>query len=150
MEEKIPERSLAGCSPWGHKESDMTERARARTHTRAHTRVCFIFGCARSSLLRGLVPSCGKRRLLSSCGASHCGGFSCCGARALGLAGFVIAAHGLYSTGSVVAEHRLSCSVACGIFLDQGSNPCLSCIWQADSLLLSHQGSPELSRRVNS
>ena len=25
---------------------------------------------------------------------------------------------------SVVVAHRLSCSVACGIFLDQGSNPC--------------------------
>ena len=35
----------------------------------------------------------------------------------------------------------LSCSAACGIFLDQGSNLCLL-HWQADSLLLSHQGSP--------
>ena len=31
--------------------------------------------------------------------------------------------------------------VACGIFPDQGSNPCLL-HWQADSLPLSHQGSP--------
>ena len=38
--------------------------------------------------------------------------------------------------------HRLSCSMACGIFLDQGSNPCLL-PWQVDSLLLSHQGSLE-------
>ena len=37
--------------------------------------------------------------------------------------------------------HRLPCSVACGIFLDQGLNPCLQ-HWQADSLPLSHQGSP--------
>ena len=36
----------------------------------------------------------------------------------------------------------LSCSEACGIFLDQGSNPCLL-LWQTDSLPLSHQGSPE-------
>ena len=28
-------------------------------------------------------------------------------------------------TGSVVWMHRLSCSMACGIFPDQGSNPCL-------------------------
>ena len=35
----------------------------------------------------------------------------------------------------------LSCSSACGIFLDQGSNPCLL-HWQVDSLPLSHQGSP--------
>ena len=35
----------------------------------------------------------------------------------------------------------LSSSAACGIFLDQGSNPCLL-HWQVDSLPLSHQGSP--------
>ena len=37
--------------------------------------------------------------------------------------------------------HTRSYSVAWGIFLDQGSNPCLL-RWQADSLPLSHQGSP--------
>ena len=37
--------------------------------------------------------------------------------------------------------HGLSCSVACGIFPEQGSNLCLL-HRQADSLLLSHQGSP--------
>ena len=47
-------------------------------------------------------------------------------------AGSVVAAHGLQSTGSVVVVHGLSCSVACGIFLDQGSNPC-PLHWQADS-----------------
>ena len=36
--------------------------------------------------------------------------------------------------------HRLNSSVACGSFLDQGSNWCLL-HWQADSLPLSHQGS---------
>ena len=35
-------------------------------------------------------------------------------------------------TGSVVVAHGLSCSVACGIFPDQGSNPC-PLHWQADS-----------------
>ena len=34
--------------------------------------------------------------------------------------------------GSVVVAHRLSCSAACGIFPDQGSNPC-PLHWQADS-----------------
>ena len=33
--------------------------------------------------------------------------------------------------------HGLSCSMACGIFPDQGSNPCLL-HWQVDSLPLSH------------
>ena len=37
--------------------------------------------------------------------------------------------------------HRLSCTSACGIFPDQGLNPCLL-HWQVDSLPLSHQGSP--------
>ena len=36
---------------------------------------------------------------------------------------------------------RLSSSVECEIFPDQGSNPCLP-HWQADSLPLSPQGSP--------
>ena len=44
-------------------------------------------------------------------------------------------------TGSVIVAHGPSCSVACGIFPDQGSNPCpLHC--QADSQPLRHQGSP--------
>ena len=44
--------------------------------------------------------------------------------------------------GSVVVAHRSSCSVACGIFLDQGWNPC-PLHWQADSQPLRHQGSPQ-------
>ena len=43
--------------------------------------------------------------------------------------------------GSVAVAHGLSCSAACGIFPDQGSNPCLL-HWQADSQPLRHQGSP--------
>ena len=43
--------------------------------------------------------------------------------------------------GSVVVVHRHSCSAACGIFPDQGSNPC-PLHWQADSQPLCHQGSP--------
>ena len=39
---------------------------------------------------------------------------------------------GLQSTGSVVVAHRLSYSTACGIFLDQGSNPS-PLHWQVDS-----------------
>ena len=44
-------------------------------------------------------------------------------------------------TGSVVVAHGPSCSVACGIFPDQGSNPC-PLHWQADSQPLRHQESP--------
>ena len=40
----------------------------------------------------------------------------------------------------MVVAHRLSCSMACGVFLGQGANPC-PLHWQVDSLPLSHQGS---------
>ena len=43
--------------------------------------------------------------------------------------------------GSVVVAHGPSCSAACEIFPDQGSNPC-PLPWQADSQPRRHQGSP--------
>ena len=46
--------------------------------------------------------------------------------------GSVVVVCGLESAGSVVVAHGLSCSEACGIFPDQGSNPC-PLHWQADS-----------------
>ena len=97
--------------------------------------------------------SCSEQGLLSSCGAwaSHCGGFTCCGARALGYSGFgscssVVVASQFYSTGSIVVAQRLGCSAACGILLNEGSNPHLL-RWHSDSLPVSHhsfppQGSP--------
>ena len=60
--------------------------------------------------------------------ASHCRGLSCCGAQAPDTQ-----AQQLWLTGLVAA--------ACGIFPDQGSNPC-PLHWQADSQPLRHQGSP--------
>ena len=75
-----------------------------------------------SSVLHGLFSSCDERGLLCSCSAwaslvaEH--GFQ-------GTLASVVEAPGLQSTGSVVVVHRLSCSSACGIFLDQGSNLCL-------------------------
>ena len=44
--------------------------------------------------------------------------------------------------GSVIVAHGPSRSAACGIFPDQGSNPC-PLHWQADSQPLRHQGSPK-------
>ena len=65
------------------------------------------------------------------CGArsSPGGGISCCGARAPG------------ARASVVVAHRLSCSGACGIFPEQGPNPC-PLRWQVHSEALRPQGSP--------
>ena len=53
---------------------------------------------------------------------SRCVGFSTCGTWA----------QQLWLAGSVVVAHGLSCSAACGIFPDQGSNPC-PLHWQGDS-----------------
>ena len=72
--------------------------------------------CARA------LSSCSERGATLCCGAqaSHGGGFSCCGSRAL------------ERVDSVVVAHGLSCSAACGIFPDQGLN--LGPLpWQADS-----------------
>ena len=49
--------------------------------------------------------------------------------------------------GSVVVAHGPSCSAACGIFPDQGSNPC-PLHWQADSQPLRHQGSPKFFLKI--
>ena len=57
-----------------------------------------------SSLLRvGTTLCCSVR-------ASHCGGFSCGGARALGTRASVVAVRRLSSSGSRAVEHRLSSS----------------------------------------
>ena len=103
----------------------------------------FIFSCAESCCFAGFFSRCGEQGLLSSCDArvSHCGGFSCCGAWALGRAGFSSRRTcELWGAGSEVVGHRLSSSAACGVVLNQGSNPCLL-YWQVDSLPLSYQGS---------
>ena len=79
--------------------------------------------------------SCSKRAglgwgLLSSCvWVSHCSGFSCCGAQALG------------NVGSVVVVDELSCPAAFEIFLNQGLN-LYPLHWEMDSQPLNHQGSP--------
>ena len=81
--------------------------------------------CARA------FSSCGKRGPLSS---SRCAGLSL--SRPL-----LLRSTGSSCAGSVVVAHGPSCSAACGIFPDQGSNPC-ALHWQADSQPLRHQGSP--------
>ena len=50
--------------------------------------------------------------------------------------------------GSAVVAHGPSRSAACGIFPDQGSNPC-PLHWQADSQPLCHQGSPQQELFLN-
>ena len=82
----------------------------------------FIAVCGLSLVVaRGPTLQCSAR-------ASHCGGFSCCGARALGAQASVV----VVFVSSVVVAPGLSCSMACGIFPDQGWNRC-PLHWQADS-----------------
>ena len=90
----------------------------------------FIYGCVESSFL------CEGFLQLWQAGAtsSRCAGLSL--SRPL-----LLRSTGSRRAGSVVVPHGLSCSAACGIFPDQGSNPC-PLHWQADSQPLHHQGSP--------
>ena len=102
-----------------------------------------IFGCAGSLLLLGLFSRYEKRGLLSSCGvrASHCSGFSCCRAQALGHAGF-------HSCSPWAPEHRLnSCGtrvkLLCSMWDLSGSSiEPMSPALVVDSLPLSQQGQP--------
>ena len=89
--------------------------------------LCWVFGSCEGSLQ--FVASGGHS-------SSRCAGLSL--SRPL-----LLRSTGSRHAGSVVVAHRPSCSVACGIFPDQGSNPC-PLHWQADSQPLRHQGSPHL------
>ena len=66
------------------------------------------------------------------------------GVRASHYRGLSLRSTGSRRAGSVVVAHGLSCSAACGILPDQGSNPC-PLHRQADSQPLRHQGSPVLT-----
>ena len=61
---------------------------------------------------------------------------------------FLLRSTGSSRAGSVVVAHGPSCSAACGILPDQGSNPC-TLHWQADSQPLRHQGRPFLIFLIN-
>ena len=111
----------------------------------------FIFGCAGSSLLFGLLAYCGEQGPLPSCG--ELGLLSSRGERGLlssrgewGLlpscsvqpprrSGLSRCGAQAQSTGSVVGVQGLSCSVVHRSFSEQGSNPCLL-QWQQ---ILYHQ-----------
>ena len=79
------------------------------------TYLLFIFGCIGSSLWHGGFLQLWQAGATLRCGAwaSHCSGFSCCGARALGARASVVVARGLSSCGSRALECRLS---SCGMW----------------------------------
>ena len=124
-----------------HVRSSSLTRNRTQTPCIGSTEYLFIylfiylnFGCVGSSLQCPGFVLVAARDATLRCGvrASHCDGFSCCRARALGTLASVVVARGLQSAGSVAVAHGLSCSTACGIFPDQDSNPC-PLHWQVDS-----------------
>ena len=82
---------------------------------------------------RGLpfIAVCGLLIAVDSLAAEH--GLQAHGLQQLWHESSAVVARGLQSAGSIVVAHRLiSCSSACGIFPDEGSNPC-PLHWQADS-----------------
>ena len=83
-----------------------------------------------------VFSSCRKKQGLLCCSpqASHCSGFSGCGAQALGEQASVVAAQGSVA-------HQLTYSTAYGIFPARGLNLC-PLHRQAGSYPLCHQGSP--------
>ena len=87
--------------------------------------MCWVFVSVREL---SLVAASGD---LSS---SRCAGLSL-------LRPLLLQSTGSRRVGSVVVAHGPSCYAACGIFPDQGSNPC-PLHWQVDSHPLCHQGSP--------
>ena len=75
--------------------------------------IYLFIGCVGSLLLHESFLQLWRvgATLCCSVRASHCGGFSCCGARALGAWVSVVVAHGLSSCGSWALECRIS---SCG------------------------------------
>ena len=105
----------------------------------------FLLGCTGSSLLCQAFSSYSELGATFHCSAqaSHYSGLSCSGAQALGIQASVVGARWPKSSGLVVVEPRLSCSMSCRIFSDQGFNPC-PLHWQANSNPLIHQGGPSV------
>ena len=130
--------SAHGVEPGNHK-SQMGWSAKTHSNPLWSSSSCsfffffvylFIYGCVGSSFLWGLslVAASGGHS------SSQCAGLSL--SRPL-----LLRSTGSRRTGSVIVVHGPSCSTACGIFPDQGSNLC-PLHWQADSQPLRHQGSP--------
>ena len=83
-------------------------------------------------------------RAFSSC-ATASGGHSSSQCAGLSLSRpLLLWSTGSRHAGSVIVAHGSSCSAACGIFPNQGLNPC-PLHWEADSRPLHHHGSPTIN-----
>ena len=92
----------------------------------------YLWRCWVLVSVRGLSPVAAS----GGHSSSQCAGFSL-------LRPLLFRSTGSRRAGSAVVAHGPSCSAACGILQDQGSNP-RPLHWQADSQPLRHQGSPRL------
>ena len=101
--------------------------------------IYFIFGCVGS-----FVSVQGLSLVAASGGhsSSWCAGLSLSWP-------LLLRSTGSRRTGSVIVAHGPSCSAACGIFPDQGSNPC-PLHWQADTQPLRHPGSQDIDHILTS
>ena len=108
--------------------------------------LCWVFVAAWA------FSNCGRRGLLSSCSVWPSQAVaSSVGPGLEGVLTSAVVAHGLCRCSSQAPEHmlsspgaqglELSCSAASGVISDRGLTPRVL-HWQADCLLLSHQGNP--------
>ena len=106
-----------------------------------------ISGCIGSSLLHVGFLQLRRAGATLHCGAwaSHCGGFSCCGARALGARASVVVARGLQSAGSVVVATGLVAPRHVGSSWT-GARTRVPCIGRR---ILIHCATREVSKGVN-
>ena len=112
----------------------------------------YLFGCVGSSFLcKGFLQlrQAGATLHRGARASHYCGLYSSSQCASLSLSRpLLLRSTSSRHTGSVVVAHGPSCSTACGIFPDQGSNPC-PLHWQADSQPLRHQGSPDTYLQVH-
>ena len=87
-----------------------------------HFELIFVYGVKEWSNFIFFTCSCS---IVPACGGFSCGAW-------------------IQDVGSVILAHRLSCSMACGIFSDQGIKP-ESQLWQVDPYPLYHQGIPHVA-----
>ena len=95
--------------------------------------MCLLFiWLHRVSIAAWAFSPCGEQRLLSGCATQASASWGILLKRGSGCVGSAAAARGLWSTGSGVVAHGLSCSTARGVFPDQGLSLC-PLLWEADS-----------------
>ena len=100
----------------------------------------YLFWAVLGLCCRAGISPLGVNESCSSCSAwvSYCSGFSLRRSKGFRAQTSVVAAHGLSRCTPWALEHRPSrgsrhsCSTACGIFPEQGSNPCLQ-HWLGDA-----------------